>query len=271
MRAVNARMRSDLPDLPDGKHHVQLPDGRSAFTKVRSRAPQGFFAAEARGLAALRSAEALRVPKVFAVEDHCIALEELGNGRAAASDWEQAGGALARMHGLRSPRFGFDAPGWCGDSAQDNAWESDGFRFFAECRLLPQTRGAVDAGKLDRTDARHVESVCTRLREWLPQRPPVLVHGDLWIGNLHACADGELALIDGGAVHYGWADGDLAMLTLFGEPPPPFFAAYESQAGVRGEWRERAPLLNLYHLLNHLNIFGGAYLGAIRGVLARLV
>ena len=269
MRALHARMDSDLPDLPDGTHHVRLPDGRSAFTKIRSRAPQGFFAAEARGLAALRSAEALRVPKVFAVAEHCIALEELGNGRAARSDWEQAGTALARMHALRSPRFGFDAPGWCGDNAQDNAWDNDGFHFFAECRLLPQTRSAVEAGRLDHTDARRVESVCTRLRDWLPQRPPVLVHGDLWLGNLHACADGELALIDGGAVHYGWSDGDLAMLTLFGEPPPVFFAAYETHAGVRGEWRERAPLLNLYHLLNHLNLFGGAYLGAIRAVLAR--
>jgi fructosamine-3-kinase len=269
MRALNTRMHSDRPDLPDGTHHVQLADGRSAFTKIRSRAPEGFFAAEARGLAALRNASALRVPKVFAVEEHCIALEELGNGRAARSDWEQAGSALARLHALRSPQFGFDAPGWCGDSAQDNTWDSDGFRFFAEHRLLPQARRAIDAGRLDCADARRVEAIATRLREWLPQRPPALVHGDLWLGNLHACADGELALIDGGAVHYGWADGDLAMLTLFGEPPPVFFTAYETQAGIRGDWRERAPVLNLYHLLNHLNLFGGAYLGAVRGVLAR--
>ncbi len=269
MRAINARMDSDAPQLPDGRHHVQLPDGRLAFTKIRRRAPQGFFAAEARGLAALRNAQVLRVPKVFAVEEHCIALEELGAGRAARSDWEQAGSALARLHALRSPRFGFDAPGWCGDSAQDNRWDSDGFRFFAECRLLPQARGAVDAGRLDRADALRVDAICARLREWLPERPPALVHGDLWLGNLHACADGELALIDGGAVHYGWAEGDLAMLTLFGEPPPVFFSAYETHAGIRSDWRERAPLLNLYHLLNHLNLFGGAYLGAIRNVLAR--
>jgi fructosamine-3-kinase len=269
MHALNARMHSELPDLPDGTHHVRLSDGRAAFTKIRSRAPEGFFAAEARGLAALRSAAALRVPKVFAVEEHCIALEELGNGRAGPSDWEQAGSALARLHALRSPQFGFDASGWCGDSAQDNTWDSDGFRFFAEYRLLPQARSAVEAGRLDRADARCVESVATRLREWLPQRPPVLVHGDLWLGNLHACADGELALIDGGAAHYGWAEGDLAMLTLFGEPPPVFFAAYETHAGIRGDWRERAAILNLYHLLNHLNLFGGAYLGAVRGILAR--
>jgi fructosamine-3-kinase len=264
-------MHADLLDLPDGVHHVSLTDGRPALAKVRNRAPPGFFAAEARGLAALRSAAALRVPKVFAVDDHRIALEDLGSGRAGPADWEQAGRALAKLHAIKGARFGFEAPGWCGDSRQDNTIAADGFDFFAERRLLPQARNAVDAGRLDQDDARRVEVLCKRLRDWLPHRPPMLVHGDLWLGNLHACADGELALIDGGAVHYGWAEGDLAMLTLFGEPPAAFFSSYEAQAGTRADWRERAPLLNLYHLLNHLNLFGGGYLGAIRGVLARYI
>lgn len=271
MHAGNARNQSELSDLPDGIHHVRLADGRQVFAKVRRRAPQGFFAAEARGLAALRGTAAMRVPKVFAVDDHHIALEDLGSGRATPADWERAGRALANLHAVRGARFGFDAPGWCGDSAQDNTGDADGFRFFAERRLLPQMRTAVDAGRLDRDDARRIEALSARLREWLPQRPPMLVHGDLWLGNLHACSDGELALIDGGAVHYGWAEGDLAMLTLFGGPPAAFFAAYEAEAGVRADWREHAPLLNLYHLLNHLNLFGGGYLGAIRGVLGRYV
>jgi Fructosamine kinase len=96
----------------------------------------------------------------------------------------------------------------------------------------------------------------------LPAATPVLIHGDLWMGNLHASASGELALIDGGAVHYGWAECDLAMLTLFGEPPRAFFAAYEDEAHRDSEWRGRARLLNLYHLLNHLNLFGAGYLCA---------
>lgn len=271
MRATDARMPGDMSDLPDGIHHVRLPDGRPAFAKVRRRAPPGFFAAEARGLEALRSAAVLRVPNVFALGDHHIALEDLGSGRAGPADWERAGRALAKLHGFNGARFGFDAPGWCGDSPQDNRFGADGFNFFAERRLLPQTRRAVDAGRLGRDDAQRVEILCTHLREWLPPRPPVLVHGDLWLGNLHACANGELALIDGGAAHYGWAEGDLAMLTLFGEPPAAMFSAYEAEVGLQADWRERAALLNLYHLLNHLNLFGGAYLGAIRGVLARYV
>src|SRR5258706_10747011 len=100
MQAANPRMHSDLPELPDGIHHVSLPDGRSAFAKIRRRAPPGFFAAEARGLAALRSAAAMRVPKVFAVDAHYIALEDLGSGRAGPLDWDRAGRALAKLHGF---------------------------------------------------------------------------------------------------------------------------------------------------------------------------
>ncbi|MFO1265619.1 MAG: fructosamine kinase family protein [Rubrivivax sp.] len=70
-------------------------------------------------------------------------------------------------------------------------------------------------------------------------------------------------------MHYGWAEADLAMLTLFGEPPAALFAAYEADSGVDAGWRERAPLYNLYHLLNHLNLFGPGYLGDVRAVLRR--
>lgn len=263
-----ARTAAQLLELADGTHRCALPDGRRAFVKIRSRAPAGFFAAEVSGLAAL-SAGPLRVPQVFAADAHGIVLEDLGSACPQSSGWQRAGSGLARLHHLRGASFGFDHPGWCGDSVQDNTPDVDGFRFFAERRLLPQARRGLDAGLLEGSDARQVESVCARLHEWLPLQPAVLVHGDLWLGNLHACADGQLALIDAGAVHYGWADADLAMLTLFGEPPAVFFQAYEEASSGDGSWRERAPLLNLYHLLNHLNLFGRGYLHAVRNVLAR--
>lgn len=244
-----------------------LADGRHVFVKQRSHVPADFFEAEARGLAALTRSGTLRVPSVLACMANGIVIEDLGNGRPTARDWQAGGVGLARLHENRAERFGFDADGYCGDSPQDNARDSDGFRFFAERRLLPQARRAVDAGRLGREDLRRVESLCARLRELLPEGPPVLIHGDLWTGNLHACASGELALIDGGAVHDGWAECDLAMLTLFGEPPRAFFAAYEDAARIDIGWRARAPLLNLYHLLNHLNLFGSGYLSGVRAVL----
>nr|WP_051414220.1 fructosamine kinase family protein [Pseudoxanthomonas suwonensis] len=108
------------------------------------------------------------------------------------------------------------------------------------------------------------------MRECVPRQPPSLLHGDLWIANLHPCADGGLALIDAAAAHHGWAEADLAMLTLFGEPPAAFFDAYREASGIDPGWRDRAPLYNLYHLLNHLNLFGGGYLGVVRAVLGRV-
>src|SRR5262249_25865380 len=156
-----------------------------------------FFAAEAAGLVALANAGALRVPAVLAVSMHGIVIEDLGAGRAATADWERAGRRLAQMHRMQSDRFGFATDGYCGDSSQDNAADSNCWRFFAERRLLPQSRRAFDRALIETHDVRRLEALCVRLAELLPDRPPVLIHGDLWTGNLHACADGELALIDG--------------------------------------------------------------------------
>jgi len=267
--SASAAATLDLAALRDGAHRCALHDGRRAFVKVRRDAAPDFFAAEARGLRELSAARTLRVPEVIALAADAIVLEDLGTGRAGASDWEHAGHRLAELHSTIGEHFGFHSDGFCGDSAQDNTTDADGYRFFAERRLLPQLRRAHDAGLLDGSDGARAERLCAQLSEHLPVRPPVLIHGDLWLGNLHACANGELALIDGGAVHFGWADADLAMLILFGAPPPAFFAAYESARGTGSEWRSYAPLLNLYHLLNHLNLFGAGYAGAVRKVLAR--
>jgi len=255
--------------MPDGLRRMRWRDGRAAIAKVRRDAPDGFFDAETRGLAALAASRTLRTPDVLAVGAHGIALEDLGAGRASDDDWQRAGAALARMHACTFDRFGFDADGWCGDSAQDNTRDADGHRFFAERRLLPQAVRAAAGGLLGATDRRAIDRICAQLADLVPRAPAVLVHGDLWIANLHACANGELALIDAGAAHHGWAEADLAMLTLFGEPPPAFFVAYETESRTDASWRERAPLYNLYHLLNHLNLFGASYLGAVRAVLRR--
>ncbi|MCF7220903.1 fructosamine kinase family protein [Marilutibacter chinensis] len=257
-----------LEESGDGLHRRDL-GGRQVVVKRRIGAPTGFFAAEARGLAALRATATLRVPEVFAACDAGIVLEDLGDGRPGNAQWAAAGIALAALHRNRGAAFGFGADGWCGDSRQDNTRDVDGHRFFAERRLLPQARRARDRGLLGHGDIARIETLCARLPELMPDAPPVLVHGDLWSGNLHACGDGDLALIDGGAVHHGWAEVDLAMLVLFGEPPMAFFDAYQATADIDGSWRERAGLPNLYHLLNHLNLFGDGYLPAVRRILGR--
>src|SRR6185437_9254418 len=137
-----------------------------------------------------------------------------------------------------------------------------------ERRLLPQMRRARDRRLIERHDVAAIEQLCAHLRERVPEMAAVLLHGDLWSGNLHVCANGEPALIDAGAVHYGWAEAELAMLTLFGSPPREFFDAYAQQVNLHRDWRERASLYNLYHLLNHVNLFGAGYLPSLRHALS---
>ena len=262
------RLPQRWADGADGLHRLRDEQGSPLLIKRRHHAAPGFFAAEARGLAALAATGGLRTPRVYACADSAICMEDLGNGSAKESDWRNAGAALAVQHARRGPAFGFAHPGFIGDSPQDNGWLEDGHGFFVERRLLPQARRARDRGLLGRGESQQIDQLCGRLATLLPTAEPVLLHGDLWLGNLHACAGGELALIDAGAAHYGWAETDLAMLTLFGAPPAAFFAAYEEASGRR-DWRERAPVLNLYHLLNHLNLFGAGYLPEVRAVLRR--
>jgi fructosamine-3-kinase len=265
---MDMTLSTPLAQLTDGVHRLTLDGGRPVIVKRRRAAPAGFFAMEAYGLELLRATGTLRVPGVLAQADDALVLEDLGSGRAARAAWERAGRALAALHRHTSPTFGLDRDGWCGDSAQVNTPSEDGWRFFAECRLLPQARRALDAHRLQPSDIAALERLCRDLPARVPAQPASLVHGDLWTANLHACADGELALIDAAAVHYGWAEAELAMLTLFGEPPAALFAAYQESAGVDSAWRRRTALYNLYHLLNHLNLFGGAaYLSGVRSVL----
>jgi fructosamine-3-kinase len=264
---MDANLRERIGGLGDGLHRLTGDDGARLVVKRRRAAPCGFFAMQAHGLALLGASGALRVPVVYAVSEDALVLEDLGSGGPDAAAWERAGHGLAGLHRRTSAEFGLDRPGWCGDSEQANTPMPDGCRFFAECRLLPQGRRAFDAGRLGTADVRALERLCGDLPARIPRRPPSLVHGDLWLANLHACADGEFALIDAAAVHFGWAEADLAMLTLFGEPPATLFAAYQAAAGIDAGWRERAPIYNLYHLLNHLNLFGAGYLEGVRAVL----
>lgn len=238
---------------------LRLSDGSCVVCKQDHQAPPGQFPGEAAGLRALAAVTVgPRVPTVLAVDDRCLLLEDLASGPRQRDYWPTFGTALARLHHHYGPHFGFTCTTWCGATEQPNPATSDGFAFFAEHRLGYQARLAVDHGRLSQREARLVERVGERLPKLIPAQPASLVHGDLWSGNAHVDPNGQPAMLDPSA-HWGWAEADLAMTALFGGFPPEFYAAYEAARPAVAGWRDRAEVYQLYHVLNHLNLFGSSY------------
>ncbi|MBN1665608.1 MAG: fructosamine kinase family protein, partial [Anaerolineales bacterium] len=151
---------------------------------------------------------------------------------------------------------------------QPNPWQADGYRFFAEQRLLYQARLARRRNLIEAADLAQVEGLAARLPDLVPEQPAALLHGDLWTGNAASDSAGRPALIDP-AAYYGWAEAELAMTTLFGSFPAEFYAAYEEARPLAPGYRGRFDLYNLYHLLNHVNLFGRGYLGQVQAILRR--
>jgi fructosamine-3-kinase len=242
--------------------------GHSLFLKVNASVPADMFEREAEGLSALSVEGGPRVPLAHLWGEAFLLLEDLSPGPEAPRFWERLAVELARIHARTSQRFGFDHDNYLGLTPQPNGWTTDGWQFFARRRLLFQTARARQAGLLDEREARRVEALSDRLARLVPEQPACLIHGDLWSGNVLRGPRGEPCLIDP-ACHYGWAEAELGMTALFGGFPERFYQAYAEAHPLEAGWRDRLPLYNLYHLLNHLNLFGAGYLAPIRSILDR--
>ena len=195
--------------------------GVSYFLKSNQSAPGDMFLREAEGLRALKVKGGPTVPKVFLVGEKFLVLEDLQPTTRRVDFWELYGRQLACLHQQENHQFGFPHDNYIGSGVQYNAWMEDGIEFFRHRRLTPQIRWAVDQGYLTKKDQAQAESLLDRLPDLLPGGPAVLVHGDLWSGNLISDSQGCPALIDP-AAYYGWAEADLAMTDLFGSYPEGF-------------------------------------------------
>ena len=250
-----------------------LTDGTRVFMKANRSASPAFFQAEADGLGAIRDTGAIRVPGVISVgEDDGVGayllLEWMDSARQRRDFWEAFGRALAAMH--RAPtsgRFGWDRDNYIGSRPQLNAPRDSWVEFFRDCRLAPQYRDA--RRYLDADDRRRFTRLLDRLEDFLVEpEQPSLLHGDLWAGNFVTGSDGQAWLIDP-AVYVGHAEADLAMTELFGGFNGRFYDAYREVDPLQPGYAQRRDLYNLYHLLNHLNLFGIGYLASVRRILER--
>lgn len=254
---------------------LRLTDGSQVLVKWRTGSLPGLFTAEQRGLDLLRSAQALRVPAVLAQAEATadspafIVLEWLEPGPKSATSAEALGAGLAAQHRCFGPAFGLDHDNFIGANPQPNRPLDNWVDFFREQRLGFQMELAGRNGFLPSPRARHLESLLKRLADWLPPQPAAsLLHGDLWGGNWLTTAAGQPALIDP-AVYYGHREADLAFTELFGGFPGSFYAAYRAAWPLDPGYGERSELYNLYHLLNHLNLFGEGYGGSVDSILRR--
>ncbi len=247
---------------------LRTAGGLSFFLKQNADAPETMFLREEEGLRALVVEGGPRLPSPLLAGADFLLMEDLRPAAPASGYWENFGRQLARLHAHTSDTFGFRHDNFLGTTPQPNPPTPDGFEFFAGHRLgyqahLAHTRGRLAAGDLER-----VLKVARSLRNWIPEQPASLIHGDLWSGNALTGPAGEPAIIDP-AAHYGWAEAELGMTELFGGFPDQFYAGYLETRPLDSGWRERLPIYNLYHLLNHLNLFGAGYLARVQAIVKR--
>jgi fructosamine-3-kinase len=265
---------------------LQTSDGERLFAKTNQAEQLPLLEAEAEGLRALAQVAppGLRIPTPLAQglagEEAVLVLPwlELARTSPGPGAWATFGANLARLH-RRSltrapghtgdlPGFGWERDNFIGASPQINGWHGSWGRFFTECRLAPQFRWLARKGR----SLEGADRLLERLPGWLERREvePCLVHGDLWSGNGALLAGGGASVFDP-AIYRGDRETDLAMARLFGGFPEPFFQSYNEEWPLAEGWPARMELYNLYHLLNHANLFGGGYNKQAQGVLNALL
>jgi len=255
-------------------HRCFLIEGgdRRYFAKTNARSELDNFAAEADGLAALAAAGA-RVPVPLcrgqAGEEAYLVLEHLelqGKG-----DYAALGRSLAAVHSAHGETFGWHRDNYIGRTVQLNRRSASWSDFWREARLEPQLELARKNGlgsELVRKGERLAETLPRLLSEHAPAAS--LLHGDLWSGNAGFLAGGAPVLFDP-AVYRGDREADLAMTELFGGFPQVFYSAYAEAAPLAQGYAVRRTLYNLYHVLNHANLFGGGYEAQAKAMVERLL
>lgn len=247
----------------------------SCFIKLNQADRLSMFEAEAAGLAAIRASCTLQAPQPLAWgvagERSWLALEYIQFSPALAGSGALLGERLAAMHACSADAFGWDRDNTIGATPQPNPWTESWIRFLRQQRIGFQLELAAGKGLPAATLARGEQ-----LLELLPrlfegyQPPPSLLHGDLWGGNWCTDSGGNPVVFDP-AVYYGDRESDLAMTELFGGFDRDFYAAYRAAWPLDAGYAARRDLYQLYHILNHFNLFGGSYANQALRLIDRLL
>ena len=254
---------------------LQFESGKVYFLKQLSgRSPGGFDAEEA-GLKELRQSSTVNVPEVVRKGPDFLLLQWIEEGFSrTSSSMEMLGIQFAEMHRFRGKKFGFSEDNYLGGSPQLNKPSKEGSHnwavFYAENRLEIQTSLAVKNGYATSELRNLMDNLINKFPDFISgtEEEPSLMHGDLWSGNYPIDKNGIPWLIDP-AVYYGHREADLAMTSLFGGFSNSFYSAYKSTYPIESGYADREPLYHLYHLLNHLNLYGTGYYSQVISILRR--
>lgn len=249
-------------------YRLETPQG-PVFLLVQPATSADFYAHEIAGLHALSLA--VNVPEVLGTGtingDAYLLLEFLPNGQGSQYDLGQA---IARVHRLTAPKFGFAHNNMAAKLPKDNRWQTDWTTFYLRQRLDPLVTRAQAHGLWNSTRQAKYDRIRQNIIAENAQRSikPALLHGDLWAGNYLFTPDGTPTLIDPDVV-YGDRELDLAMTTIFGGFTPEFYKGYQDAYPLSPGYATRLPHYQLYYLLAHLNLFGETYGGTVDELLDR--
>lgn len=277
-RALGARFAVDSAHAVSGgciNEAVCLKGGsRRFFVKLNRAGMEDVFAAESAGLDTIRETGAVQAPAPVCMsgdQRHSwLVLEFVDLSPPQGNTSAVLGEQLAAMHRHTSTNFGFHRDNYIGSTEQPNSPGRDWVSFLADQRIgfqleLARRNGAP--GSLFDSGQRLLEGISAFFDSYQPT--PSLLHGDLWGGNWGCTPSGEPVIFDP-AVYFGDREADLAMTELFGGFDDRFYQSYRQSWPLDPGYKTRTVLYNLYHILNHYNLFGGGYAGQAQGMINRL-
>ncbi len=260
---------------------LMLSNGESVFLKYNIAANRSFFDAEEEGLAAIADTGVIKTPRLFCKgtdeteKISFLMMERIVSGPPRRDTWYEMGRQYAAMHlsdtsgYVKGGRFGFLHDNYIGATKQINTPMDSWVDFFRECRLMPQFEMAQRA--FDKQMNKDMIRLLDRLDDILTEpEKPSLLHGDMWGGNHLIDRNGDAVLIDP-AAYVGHPEADIAMTELFGRMPYGFYEGYYEKIPMQAGYDDRRDLYNLYHILNHYNLFGGSYLHSAYSIIRHYI
>lgn len=245
-------------------YKITTSDNSNFLLKYHPGISDDMFEREANGLKELAKPNSIRIPDVLGVDKDYILLEFISSGSKKKNFFEDFGRRFAEMHKYTSDEFGFYEDNYIGSNIQDNIpdenekqnWVS----FYFNKRILFQLKLAEKLGNSTPELRKAISKLEERIEEIIgdSEEKPSLLHGDLWSGNFMVNENGETVLIDP-AVYYGHREADLGMTKLFGGFSNEFYKSYNETYPLKDGYEYRENIYKLYHVLNHLNLFGGGY------------